>query len=53
MNVRPDLEVRPRVVKTRAVSPRRNSRLAESSDLGILPIVVALAAFLAVLAYVS
>jgi len=36
------------------VTPRRNSRLTDSGNLGVLPIVVALAAFsLAVLAYLS
>lgn len=36
------------------MSSRRNSRLTDRGDLGVLPIVVALAAFsLAVLAYLS
>ena len=53
-NLRPELEVGARLGKTRAVTPRRNSRLSDSGDLGVLPIVVALAAFsLAVLAYLS
>lgn len=53
MNPRLELESRPPLGKTRPVSPRRNSRLSDS-DLGVLPILVALAAFsLAVLAYLS
>jgi hypothetical protein len=51
MNPRPELESPAPLGKTRPVNPRRNSRLS-SSDLGVLPILVALAAFsLAVLAY--
>lgn len=51
MNPRLELESRAPLGKTGPVSPRRNSRLS-SSDLGVLPILVALAAFsLAVLAY--